>query len=66
MERRDKKTFRRVEKRMTEIRIIARLWGHIADLKMLLNEQGIKSIEQIETEMDETASYCEKYENVEE
>lgn len=46
---------------MTEIRIIARLWAHIADLKMLLNEQSIKSIEQIEAELDETASYCEIY-----
>ena len=46
---------------MTEIRIIARLWGHIADLRMLLNSQGTKDLNQIETELDETASYCQKY-----
>lgn len=52
---------------MTEIRIIARLWAHIADLKMLLNKQSTKSIGQIETELDETASYCKKYtEDIEE
>lgn len=46
---------------MTEIRIIARLWGHITDLRMLLNKQSIKNIEQIEKELDETASYCQQY-----
>lgn len=46
---------------MTEIRIIARLWAHITDLRMLLNKQSVKSIEQIETELKETASYCQKY-----
>lgn len=47
--------------KMTQLRIIARLWAHIADLKMLLNNQNTKSIEQIEAELDETASYCQKY-----
>lgn len=52
---------------MTEIRIIARLWGHITDLRMLLNKQSIKGIEQIEKELDETASYCKIYaEDIEE
>ena len=52
---------------MTEIRIIARLWGHIADLRMLLNKQSTKSIKQIETELNETASCCEIYaEDIEE
>ncbi len=46
---------------MTEIRIIARLWAHITDLRMLLNKQSAKSIEQIEAELDETAFYCKKY-----
>ena len=52
---------------MTQLRIIARVWGHITDLQMLLNEQSIKSIEQVEAELDETASYCKKYaEDIEE
>lgn len=52
---------------MGQLRIIARLWGHITDLKMLLNNQGTKDLNQIETELDETASYCKKYaEDIEE
>lgn len=47
--------------KMTQLRIIARLWAHITDLQMLLNGQSVKSIGQIETEMDETASYCQQY-----
>lgn len=53
--------------KMTQLRIIAKLWGHIADLKMLINNQGTKDLNQIETELDETASYCKKYtEDIEE
>lgn len=48
---------------MTEIRIIARLWGHITDLRMLLKNQSAKDLAQIETELNETASYCRRYTN---
>lgn len=46
---------------MTELKIIARLWSHITDLRMILNGHSMKTIEQIEAEIDVTEYNCRRY-----
>ena len=46
---------------MTKLKIIARLWSHVTDLRMLLRGITRKTLEQIETEIDETEYYCRPY-----
>ncbi len=52
---------------MTKLQIIAKLWSAIYDLIFLIKGTPTKSFEQIEAELDETTSYCQKYaEDIEE
>lgn len=46
---------------MTKLKIISRLWGHIVDLRLIINSSNTKSIAQIEAELDITELYCRKY-----
>lgn len=46
---------------MTKLQIIARLWSHITDLRMLINGHSCKTIGQIEDEIDITEYYCRPY-----
>lgn len=46
---------------MTKLQIISRLWSHITDLRMLIREQGTKTLEEIESEIDITEYYCRPY-----
>lgn len=46
---------------MTKLQIIARLWSHITDLRLLARGKGSKTLEQIEKEMDLTEYYCRPY-----
>lgn len=48
---------------MTEMQIIARLWSHIADLKLHTYGYSSKTIEQIENELKDTERECEPYTN---
>ena len=50
---------------MTQLRIIARLWGHITDLRMLAHGIDFKTLDKIEAELEETEKCCEKYLNEE-
>ena len=43
---------------MTKIRIIARLWSHITDLRLYIKGQSRKDIEQIEKEIEATEQSC--------
>lgn len=47
--------------KMTKLQIIARLWSHITDLRILIRGQGSKTLEQIEEELDLTEYYCRPY-----
>lgn len=49
--------------KMTEMQIIARLWSHIADLKLHTYGYSSKTIEQIENELKDTERECEPYTN---
>lgn len=46
---------------MTKLKIISRLWSHIADLILLARGQGNKTLSQIEDELDLTECYCRPY-----
>lgn len=46
---------------MTKMKIIARLWPHITDLRMLIQGNSRKTFEQIEAEIDVTEYYCRPY-----
>lgn len=46
---------------MSKLKIIARLWSHITDLRMYIRGMGSKTLEQIEAEMDVTEFYCRPY-----
>ena len=46
---------------MTKLQIISKLWSAIYDLIFLIKGTPTKSFEQIETELDDMASYCKKY-----
>ena len=46
---------------MTKLQIIARLWSHITDLRMILNGHSMKTIEQMEKEIDATEYCCRPY-----
>ena len=46
---------------MTKVQLISRLWSHVTDLRMLLNDTGSKDLGQIEMELDETEYYCRPY-----
>lgn len=46
---------------MTKLRIISRLWSHVADLRMLINGTGAKTLAEIEEELDVTEYYCRPY-----
>lgn len=56
----------RVDGQMTKLQIIARLWSHITDLRMILNGHSAKTIEQIEKEIDITEYYCRPYADADE
>lgn len=47
--------------KMTEMQIIARLWSHIADLKLYAYGYSSKALEQIENELKDTERECEPY-----
>ena len=49
---------------MTKLKIISRLWSHITDLRLLLDGNGSKTLNQIEDEMDITEYHCRKYADV--
>lgn len=51
----------RVDGQMTKLQIIARLWSHITDLRMILHRHSAKTIEQIEKEIDITEYHCRRY-----
>lgn len=46
---------------MTKLQIISRLWSHITDLRLYINGNHKKSVEQIERELDVTEMYCRPY-----
>lgn len=46
---------------MTKLRIISRLWSHIIDLRMFINGTGLKTIGQIESEIEITEIHCRPY-----
>lgn len=46
---------------MTKLRIISRLWSHIADLRLYIGGKSNKTLEQIEDELDITEYYCRPY-----
>ncbi len=46
---------------MTKLDIINRLWSHVGDLLLLVKGQGVKPLEAIEAEMNETAAACQAY-----
>lgn len=46
---------------MTKLQIIARMWSHITDLRILINGHSKKTIEQIEKEIDVTEYHCRAY-----
>ena len=46
---------------MTMLKIISRLWSHITDLRLYINGNRKKSLEQIEMELDITEMYCRPY-----
>lgn len=48
---------------MTKLRIIYRLWSHITDLRMYINGTGLKTIDQIESEIKITEMHCLPYAN---
>ncbi len=48
-------------KKMSKLRIIARLWSHISDLQLYIAGNRKKSLEQIEKELDVTEMYCRPY-----
>lgn len=48
-------------KKMSKLKIIARLWSHIADLQLYIAGNRKKSLEQIENELDLTEMYCRPY-----
>lgn len=48
-------------KKMSKLKIIARLWSHIADLQLYIAGNRKKSLEQIEKELDLTEMYCRPY-----
>ena len=48
-------------KKMSKLKIIARLWSHIADLQLYISGNRKKSLEQIEKELDLTEMYCRPY-----
>lgn len=48
---------------MTKLRIISRLWSHITDLRMYINGTGLKTIDQIESEIKITEMNCIPYAN---
>lgn len=48
---------------MTKLRIISRLWSHIIDLRMFINGTGLKTIDQIESEIKITEMHCLPYDN---
>ena len=46
---------------MTKLKIISRLWSHITDLRLYINGNRKKSLEQIEMDLDVTEMYCRPY-----
>lgn len=46
---------------MTKLKIIARLWSHITDLRLYINGNRKKSMEEIEAELDATEMFCRSY-----
>lgn len=46
---------------MTKLKIISRLWSHITDLRLYINGNHKKSLEQIERELDIAEMYCRTY-----
>ncbi len=46
---------------MTKLQIISRLWGHIMDLLLLAHGQQVKSLSEIERELDITETACRPY-----
>ena len=46
---------------MTELKIISRMWSHITDLRMFINGTGLKTIGQIESEIEITEIHCRPY-----
>lgn len=46
---------------MTKIRIIAKLWSAIYDLKMLIDGTGHKTMQQIDTELEIIEYACREY-----
>lgn len=48
-------------KKMSKLKIIARLWSHITDLQLYIAGNRKKSLEQIEKELDLTEMYCRPY-----
>lgn len=48
-------------KKMSKLKIIARLWSHIADLQLYIAGNRKKSLEQIEKELDLIEMYCRPY-----
>lgn len=48
---------------MTELKIISRMWSHITDLRTYINRMGLKTIDQIESEIKITEMHCLPYAN---
>lgn len=46
---------------MTKLQIISRLWSVIYDLIFIINGKEVKSVDQIEAEMDRLEYECRKY-----
>lgn len=46
---------------MPLLRIVARMWSHIVDLRLYIRGQGGKTMQQIETEITQTEEYCHPY-----
>ncbi|MCD8052348.1 MAG: hypothetical protein LUE89_11855 [Clostridiales bacterium] len=45
----------------TKLQIINRLWGHIFDLLLYIQDNEGKTIDQIQQEIDRTEYYCSPY-----
>lgn len=46
---------------MTKLKIIARLWSSVYDLILLIKGTPVKSLEEIETDLNITELHCRPY-----
>ena len=46
---------------MTKLQIISRLWVHVSDLLLIAVGQGVKTLEDVQRELDITEYACRPY-----